>query len=102
MISLKVTANTEKQKKDKEALREPMMKWHSTLREHLVKLEVANIIIPVYGGFVPAQRYNLDQSPLPFAIETQNPREQKQTCMCKPAGCWIRKTTVYSADLLSP
>lgn len=72
-LKLRRTQRTKKQ--DKEAFREPMMKWHSTLRERLVKTGSSENYHPVYGSFVPAQRYNVDQSPLPFAIDTKKTYE---------------------------
>ena len=33
---------------------------------------------PTYGGFMPSQIYNVDQSPLPFAINTKKTYEQMQ------------------------
>ena len=71
------------------------MKWHSTLRERLIKTESGENYNPVYGRFVPAQRYNMDQSPLPFAIGTKKtydciePKNKenryKNVCVSQPA-----------------
>ena len=65
-----------RKKKPKEAFRESLMKWHSTLTERLVKTGKGENYNPVYGGFIPSQRYNVDQSPLPFAIDTKKTYEQ--------------------------
>ena len=72
---LKLRRAQRSKKKDKESYREAMMKWHSTLRERLVKTGRCETYHPVYGGFVPTQRFNVDQSPLPFAIDTKKTYE---------------------------
>ena len=65
-------------KKPKEAFRESLMKWHSTLIERLVKTRKGGNYNPTYGGFMPSQQYNIDQSTLPFAINTKKTYEQIQ------------------------
>ena len=47
------------------------MKWLSTLRELLIKTGSGENHNPVYGGYAPTHRYNVDQSPLPCAIGTK-------------------------------
>ena len=46
------------------------MKWHSSLREGLIKSKIDS---PTYnskwGRFLPSRRLNVDQVPLPFAID---------------------------------
>ena len=54
------------------------MKWHSTLRERLVKTGKGENYDPTYHGFMPSQRYNVNQSPVPFAINTKKTYEQIQ------------------------
>jgi len=73
---LKLRRVQRKKKMPKEAFRESLMKWHSTLRERLVKTGNGANYDPVYGGFFPSQRYNVDQSPLPFAIDTKKTYER--------------------------
>ena len=72
---LKLRRTQRNKKQEKKAFRESMMKWHNTLRERLVKSGKTEDYHPVYGGFVPAQRLNVDQSPLPFAIDTKRTYE---------------------------
>ena len=54
-----------------------LMKWHSSLREGLVKTG-ANL--PQYdrqwGRFPPDKRFNVDQVPLPFAINRTTTYEE--------------------------
>ena len=67
-----------------------MMKWHNTLRESLVKTGKTEDYHPVYNGFVPAQRLNVDQSPLPFAIDTKQTYEHIEPKNNLGAPAWIR------------
>ena len=73
---LKLRRVQRRKKKPKEAYRESLMKWHSTLRERLVKTSKGADYDPVYGAFKPSQRFNVDQSPLPFAIDTKKTYER--------------------------
>ena len=73
---LKLRRVQRRKKKPKEAFRESLMKWHSALRERLVKTGKGENYNPVYSGFMPSQRYNVDQSPLPFTIDTKKTYEQ--------------------------
>jgi len=59
-----------KKKLDKSAYLPKIMKWYSTLREGLIKSKSNS---PTYnskwGRFSPDRRLNVDQVPLPFAID---------------------------------
>lgn len=72
---LKLRRTQRNKKLEKEFYRDSIMKWHSTLRERLVKSGKKDSYDPVYGGFMPTQRFNVDQSPLPFAIDTKKTYE---------------------------
>ena len=54
-----------------------MEKWHSTLRERAIRTSAGE---PDYdkkwGRYLPLQRFNVDQSPLPFARDTTKTYEQ--------------------------
>ena len=94
---LKLRRVQRRKKKPKETFRESLMKWHSTLTERLVKTGKGENYNPVYGGFIPSQRYNVDQSPLPFAIDTKKTYKQirpndkenrnKNVWVSQPAPC---------------
>ena len=78
---LKLRRVQRRKKKPKEAFRESLMKWHSTLRERLIKTGKGENYNPTYGGFMPSQRYNVDQSQFvinTFAINTKKTYEQIQ------------------------
>ena len=53
------------------------MKWHYNLRETAIRTGAAN---PNYdakwGSYLPVERFNMDQSPLPFARDTSTTYEQ--------------------------
>lgn len=68
---LKLRRIQQRKKKSKEAFRDSLMKWLSTLRERLIKTGSGENYNPVSGGYAPNQRYNVDQSPLPCAIYTK-------------------------------
>ena len=70
---LKLRRVQRNKKTAKEEFRAAIAKWHSTLRERLVKTgRSRSNYHPVYGGFMPEQRLNVDQSPLPFVIDTKS------------------------------
>ena len=73
---LKLRRVQRNKKTAKEEFRAAIAKWHSTLRERLVKTgRSRSNYHPVYGGFMPEQRLNVDQSPLPFVIDTKTTYE---------------------------
>ena len=45
------------------------MKWHALTREKLIRTGFQDNYDEKWGRFKPHQRFNVDQSPLPFAIE---------------------------------
>ena len=109
---LKLCPVQRRKKKPKQAFRESLMKWDSTLRERLVKTGKGENYNPTYDGFMPSQRYNVDQLPLPFAINTKKTYEQiqpkkkkikqKQNRTDKATSTWLRKAAVHPPNLLSP
>ena len=61
---LKLRRIQQRKKKSKEAFRDSLTKC-------LIKTGSGENYNPVYGGYAPTQRYNVDQSPLPCAIYTK-------------------------------
>ena len=61
----------------KEHYRADLVKWHYNLRERAFRTGAAN---PNYdakwGSYLPIDRFNVDQSPLPFARDTSTTYEQ--------------------------
>ncbi|MEO0683927.1 MAG: hypothetical protein AAFY76_02490 [Cyanobacteria bacterium J06649_11] len=76
-------------RESKEAYRNDLMKWHGTTRERLVKTGKDDQYDPKWGRFVPKQRFNVDQSPLPFAVETKRTYEIIEKKQSKNHKVWI-------------
>ena len=63
----------------KEHYRNSIEKWHSTLRERGIRTGTTDPnYFKKWGSFLPHQRLNVDQSPLPFARETTMTQEEIQ------------------------
>ena len=53
-----------------------MMTWHTTLREGLIKMGGQLLYYDKkWGRFEPKRRFNVDQVPVPFAIDTKSTYE---------------------------
>ena len=67
--NIKMRARQRNRKLPKESFRMDLQKWHVTTRERLVRMggEEADYDSK-WGYFSPKQRFNVDQSPLPFAV----------------------------------
>ena len=59
-----------------ESLRGDLKKWHATTRERLVCTGSNDDHHSKWGRFLPKQRFNVDQSPLCFAIDVKKTCEQ--------------------------
>ena len=51
------------------------MKWHATLRLRLITTGYNDRYDAKYGRYLPQERFNVDQSPLPFVIDTKKTYE---------------------------
>ena len=89
--------------KPKEAFRADLMKWHSTVRERLVQMGAGSEAYDVkWGRFFSSQRLNVDQSPMPFVVDSKktyeiiNPGDKHQkTCISQlPSGLEKRQCTL--------
>ena len=54
------------------------MQWHATTREQLVREGANDNFHPKWGRFVPSQRFNVEQSPLPFAMDVKRIYEHSE------------------------
>ena len=52
---------------DNESFREKLMKWHTTLKEHLIRSS-SDLDEHVWGQFTPETPFNMDHVPL-FAVD---------------------------------
>ena len=60
----------------KEAYRDDLMKWHSVTRERLVRTGAnGDSYDNKWGRFLPSQRFNVDQSPMPFVVDCKKTYE---------------------------
>ena len=66
---IRMRAKQRNKKVSKESLILPLKKWHSTTREKLIRVGKNDDYDPKWGRFRPSQRYNVDQSPLAFALD---------------------------------
>ena len=68
-------------RESKEAFHNDLMKCYGTTRERLVKTGKNDQYDPKWERFVPKQRFNVDQSLLPFAVKrkkhTKSSRKSK-------------------------
>lgn len=55
-------------KESKESHEPELKKWHATTREKLIRVGRNDGYDEKWGRFVPLQRYNVDQCPLPFVF----------------------------------
>ena len=53
------------------------MRWHATTRENLIKRGANDNFHPKWGWFLPTQKFNVDQSPLPFAMNAKKTDTEK-------------------------
>ena len=59
-----------KRKESKESFHQRIQKWHASFRERLVRTGFQTFYDPKWGHFLPRQRWNVDQCPLPFCNDT--------------------------------
>ena len=58
--------------KPKGVLRADLMKWHNTVREGLVHMSAGSEAYDAkWSCFLPSQRFNVDQSPMPFVFDSK-------------------------------
>ena len=61
----------------KEYYHADLVKWHYNLRERAIRTGAANHNYDSkWGSCLPVERFNMDQSPLPFARDTSTTYEQ--------------------------
>ena len=67
--NVRMRARQRNQNKPK-AYRDDLMKWHSITRERLVRTGAnGDSYDNKWGRFLPSQRLNVDQSPMPFVVD---------------------------------
>ena len=61
-------------KQPKSAKITELQKWHATYRERCIR-PLSDTYASKWGGFLPKQRLNVDQSPLPFVVNSKKTYE---------------------------
>ena len=68
--NVRMRARQRNRSKPKEAFRADLMKWHSTIREWLVRMGAGSEAYDAkWGRLLPSQRFDVDQSPIPFVVD---------------------------------
>ena len=73
---IKMRQRQRNEKADKESFRTDVMKWHATTREKLIRTGFSDGYDSKWGRFEPLKRFNVDQSPLPFVVDTNTTYEE--------------------------
>ena len=77
--------------KPKEAYRDDLMKWHSVTRERLIRTgSSSENYDPKWGRFKPSERFNVDHTPMPFAIDVKRTYEVIEPGQ-KHSKTWIKQ-----------
>ena len=74
--NLKLRARQRNRRRSKESFRKELQKWHQTTRERLVRKGLNDRYDAKWGRFLPKERFNVDQSPLPFSMNVKKTYEQ--------------------------
>ena len=70
--NVRMRARQRNRSKPKEAFRADLMKWYSTVRERLVRMGAGlEAYDAKWGRFLPSQRFNVDQSPMAFVVDSK-------------------------------
>lgn len=73
--NIRMRAKQRNRKQPKGAYREALINWHSTTRERLIRTGFEDEYDAKWGRFKPEQRINVDQSPMPFAMNPKRTYE---------------------------
>ena len=69
-----------------------MMKWYCEIREGLTKTRSHRPSIdPKWGRYTPDKRVNVDQVPLPFAIDRKTPYQESAPARRGDHKVWVRQ-----------
>ena len=73
--NIKIRSRQRNKKKAKEEMVESLKKWHTTLRERCIKSGAGENYDEKWGHYLPEERVNVDQSPLPFVLDVKKTYE---------------------------
>ena len=72
---IKMRSRQRNKKKAKQEMVDSLKKWHTTLRERCIKTGANEDYHEKWGHFLPKERLNVDQSPLPFVLDVKKTYE---------------------------
>lgn len=75
MYNIRIRAKQRNKKKAKEDMVDSLKKWHSTFRERCIKTGTVDEYHEKWGHYLPKERLNVDQSPLPFVLDVKRTYE---------------------------
>lgn len=73
--NIRMRTKQRSKKKSKEDKIKPLQQWHATFRERCLRTGTEERYHPKWGRFLPSERLNVDQSPLPFVIDSKKTYE---------------------------
>ena len=76
--NIRMRCRQRNKKLPKEAFREDLRKWHAIMRERLLRTGLNDSYDNKWGRFKPNQRFNVDQTPMPFVVNTKRTYEELQ------------------------
>ena len=98
---LKVRRIQRKKQEDKECFVDALRNWHTQYREGLIKSQKpGSKFDKVWGRFLPHQRFNVDQVPMPFILdkkttyESPKGRNEKVWIACPGSGLEKRQCSL--------
>ena len=71
-VGMRARQRNKKERKPKKTYRDVLIKWHSVIRECFICTGGnSDSGDPKWGPFLPSQKFNLDQSPMFFVIDSK-------------------------------
>ena len=90
-FNVRMRARQRNRKYPKEHYRNDLMKWHGVTRERLVRSGLNDDYDSKWGRFRPSNRFNVDQSPLPFVIDHKRTYEVIEKKEQRYNKVWIQQ-----------
>jgi len=89
--NIRMRARQRNRKYSKEHFRVALTKWHGSTRERLVRTGLNDDYDQKWGRFRPTNRFNVDQSPLPFVIDHKRTYEIIEKKKQRYNKVWIQQ-----------
>ena len=87
--NIRMRTKQRSKKKSKEEKIKPLQQWHATFRERCLRTGTEERYHPKWGRFLPSERLNVDQSPLPFVIDAKRTYEYIESGQGHHHNTWI-------------